>query len=497
MLKKPLFAAFALTVTAVADEHSLEKQETHQGTTVTETSEKSGRHAEEKKEPSSKEEKQGKKTKEHTVKAAPFTIESEVSGILVPTKVQTLKLSPKRWKSFSIESIAQHGAEIKKGEPLLVFKTKAIDKNLVEQEQDLKSKGLKVAIANRELTELQQTNALALASAKRRMEHAEADLAYYKSTGLSARKESLAQALQQTEDFLSYQKEELTQLLKMYEEDDITEETEEIILTRQKANVRNAENNLSERKRQNARSLETTLPRELISYQDKVENARISYATAKLNLERKYGLKKLEVAKLERSLTDAQEALAETQEDRKLFDVLAEFDGNLLFGEFTNGQWKKGKTPEFLKDGGTVPPRHTVLTFVAKDSPLALHALMATEKVAELQTSLKESGDAAPKVEIAAYPDMNGKHLIALAEQAPKDFQFPGQKEKSELVFYHSEQAITIPNAAIKTKEDGSSYVMLKLSEGDPEERAIKLGKKDENVTEILSGLEEGQVILH
>ena len=490
MLKTTLFAACAFTVTAIADEQPAETPKPAQEAPVAEAAAEETSPPEEKKaEP--------KLTEEFTVTMAPFAIKSQVSGILVPTQTQTLRLEPVRWKSFPIESVPAHGATIKQGEPLIVFDTRAIEKSLLDQEASISTQELKLAIANRELTELQQKNALSLATAKRRMENAEADLAYHESTGQPAREESLAQSLQQSEDFLSYQKEELTQLLKMYEEDDITEETEEIILTRQKARVRDAENNLKERKRQNLRTLETTLPRELISHQEKVETARIDYATAKLNLEREFQLKKLEVAKLERSLADAKEALAETQEDRKLFDIVAEFDGNLVYGEFGDGQWKKGETPKFLRAGGSVPARTVVLTLVAKDSPLALHALLESEKAVELQNSLKESGDAALQVEIAPFPNLDGKHLVTLEAQPAEAFQFPSQKDEAELVFYQSENAITIPNAAIKTKEDGSPYVMLKLSEGEPEERAVKLGKKDEKVTEVLTGLEAGQVIVY
>ena len=491
---KPLYALLALTFSATAQEEPAPSQKAPLTKEVQETE----------KAPEAPEEKTEKAPElvdlptsgEFTVKAAPFSIDTEISGILVPTKTQTLALTPERWKSFPIASIAKHGAEIKQGEPLIVFKTDAIDKSLIDQADDVQSRELKLAIANRELTELQQKNTLSLAGAKLRMENAEADLAYHQSTGLPAAKESLAQSLQQSEDLLTYQKEELTQLLKMYEEDDITEETEEIILVRQKANVRNAENSLTKRKRDVARSLETSLPRELISHQNKVETARINYATAKLNLERNYGLKKLEVAKLERDLENSKKALAETQADRKLFEVIAEFDGHLLFGEFADGQWKKGKTSEFLKAGGSVPARSTVLTLVAKDSPLALHALLSTKKAKELQTSLKESGDQAPKVEIAPYPNLSGKHLVTLEPQAPEDFKFPGQPDKTDLVFYSAEKVITIPSKVLKTKEDGTNHVLVKLSEGEPEERPVELGKKDGDLVEVLSGLEEGQVIL-
>ena len=418
MLTKTLFASFALTLVSVAQEQPID--ETGETSVVSEGVKEILKEVTE----------ALAEVEEYPITGGPFSIKTEISGILIPTKTQTVLLSPERWKSFTIESVPDHGAEIKAGEPLIVFKTEAINKALIGQADNIKSQELKLAIANRELTELQQKNALSLAGAKRRMDNAEADLAYHQSTALPARRESLAQSQLKAEDYLSYAQEELAQLLKMYAEDDLTEETEEIILTRQKSNVRNAENNLTDLKRRNAHTLEVTLPRELVGLQEKVETARIDYATAKLNLERSYQLKKLEVAKLERELADAREDLTKTEADRNLFDIVAEFDGNLLYGEFSDGQWKKGKTGEFLKKGKNVPTNSTVLTLVAKDSPLAIAALMDTEKAKELQASLAESGQTGPEVQIAAYPNLSGKHLVTLAPQSTEPFQFPGKRTK-------------------------------------------------------------------
>ena len=505
---KTLFAALALTLTSAAQEPLVEEIEGEEETlevaeaiTVPEATEET--EAEEATEISQVATEILKEVvdelaevTEHAITTGPFSIKSEISGILIPTKTQTLRLSPERWKTFTIQSVPPHGAEINAAEPLIVFKTEPIDKALVEEEEKVKMQELKLAIANRELTELQQKNALTLAGAKRQLDNAEADLAYHQSTALPARKEALAQSQLRAEDSLSYQKEELTQLLKMYEEDDITEETEEIILTRQKASVRNAENSLTDLKRRNARTLEIGLPRELVDMEQKIETSRIDYATAKLNLERNFEVKKLEVAKLERDLSNTRETLAKLESDRALFDVIAEFDGILVYGDFVDGQWKKGKTAEILKAGGNVPPNTTVLTLVAKDSPLAIQALLDTEKAKELQASLTESGDSAPEVTIAPFPDLNGKYLVTLPPQPAEPFQFPGQKDKTELVFYQTENAISIPRNALKTGEDGTSYVMVKLSEGDPEQRPVQLGKKNGQRVEVLSGLEVGQVIL-
>lgn len=430
------------------------------------------------------------------VEVAPFEIKTELEGVLIPTKTQTFSLSPKRWSKFTVKNVPDHGAEVKKGEALITLDTKGIDKSIVALTDDVATKELQLAIAQRELAELQQKNALALAAAKRTLEEAEADFEYYKTTGLPTKKDDANYSIVRAKDYLTYSNEELVQLLKMYQEDDITEETEEIILVRQKASVRDAERNLAETERKAALTLETTLPRLTKSYEIAIENASIAYATAKLNLAREYELKKIQVGASTRALEDAKEALAETQADRKLFETAAEFDGNLLYGELVKGTWNKGKTTEFLKVNGSLPTESVVLTLVAKDSPLSLQALVSSKRAQEITELAAQAPAESEALTVAAYPDVNGKHLVSLAPDAPAAFQFPGLTEKQDVVFYENKTAITIPAATVKMAEDGSSYVLVKLSEGEPEQRPIELGRKSGESVEILSGLEEGQVIL-
>lgn len=436
------------------------------------------------------------KVKEYPVEVAPFRISTELKGTLIPTKSQTLKLTPERWKSFTIESLPEHGSQIQAGEPLIVFETKKFEKAVKSLEMELESKKLKLQIAERELAEMQLRNEITLADKKRKLENLEEDLKYYRETGLPARKVESQHSVTRSKNYLSYQKEELDQLQKMYNEDDLTEETEEIILTRQKTSVRDAEMNLEKNKREHALRLETTFPRSVISAENKVEDARISYATAKLNLKRSHDLKKIDVAKLAIEVTEAEEALSETQIDGEFFANNAKFDGIVVYGEFTDGKWKQGKTAEFLKVGSSVPTRTALLTLVAKDSPLALTASLKPEKAKSFAESLANRETESPAVTVASFPNLAGEYLVTLAEQPAAEFQAPGLTTEQEVTFYEKEDAITLPKDAIQEKADGTYFVLVKLSEGDPEERTVELGRSHEDQTEILSGLEEGQVVL-
>ena len=67
------------------------------------------------------------------------------------------------------------------------------------------------------------------------------DHKYYVEIERPLQEESTKRSLQSSERYLESATEELNQLLKMYKEDDLTEETEEIILKRQRYAVESAE----------------------------------------------------------------------------------------------------------------------------------------------------------------------------------------------------------------------------------------------------------------
>ncbi|MEM9080817.1 MAG: hypothetical protein AAGC74_09020 [Verrucomicrobiota bacterium] len=434
---------------------------------------------------------------EHTLKPSPFKVTWKFEGTLLPTKTQIIELKPEGTPTFVLEETPEQGKFYKKGEPLFLFKTEDLENQTQTKQDDLRKKELAFQIANRELAELSQKNALALTKAKNTLDDAETDLAYFEEVGKPARIESAEESLHTAELYLTYEKEELEQLLKMYEEDDLTEETEEIILVRQRNAVRRSEYALKRQKRTHDLTLSTSIPREERGLKAKVEETRIAYATAKTNLERKYELKKLDVAASERELEQARKDLAKYQQDLTLMDLKAEFDGYLYFGEFTDGIWNKGKSVEALRKGKNLPLHRPIATLVAADSPLSLHSLHKPQDAKKLQALLTTNPDLSPEIaSFAERPNPNNQHLISLRELPAEPFQFPGLKSDKTLTFYQKDDALTVPNSAVHKRDDDSNFVKVKLSEGKPEERTIELGQQNETHTEILSGLEAGQVVL-
>jgi hypothetical protein len=117
-------------------------------------------------------------------------------------------------------------------------------------------------------------------------EIAKEEHAYFTNTLRKAKADHATEAMKRTEQILSNQREELKQLSKMYEADDITENTEEIILVRQQDAVASAEFALRMESLDHKRMLEVTLPREAKTLEDAERDTALALKKAEADIPR-------------------------------------------------------------------------------------------------------------------------------------------------------------------------------------------------------------------
>ena len=116
---------------------------------------------------------------------------------------------------------------------------------------------------------------------------------------LPYKKKSAAMSLKSYRDSLAYATEELNQLKKMYEADDLTEETEEIILQRTQNQVDRAKFLLEGAIKKNQEFNDIVVPREVVAMQDAYDRKKLSMSTIRKVLPVELKKKKLELQKLE------------------------------------------------------------------------------------------------------------------------------------------------------------------------------------------------------
>ena len=136
--------------------------------------------------------------------------------------------------------------------------------------------------AEEDMPRLEKTLAMDLTAAERADKEAKEDFDRYNQIDRPMYVKSAEFMAKYYEFMLDYEKDELEQLVKMYEADDLTEETEEIVLKRQKNSVESAEFSLEGAKLNRDELLNVRLPRYDIEIKEGLERTAMALARAKL-----------------------------------------------------------------------------------------------------------------------------------------------------------------------------------------------------------------------
>lgn len=443
---------------------------------------------------------------EFAIEKRPFTVEKSLAVTVLPSQGGIpVQIEPKTWADFQITEIASHGARVRKGETLVRFDAEGIDKKLVDARRAVEASRLKLAQAKQDLDHLELTTPHRLAALRRAAEIAKEEHAYFAKTRRKAREEEAAQSLERKKQMLANQQEELKQLQKMYDADDLTEETEEIILTRQKDDVAAAEFALRMETLDHRRMIEVRLPREAVTLADNERDSAIALAKGEADGTRTIALRKIEVAELQTAAEREQQALADLEHDRALFDLKARADGWFYHGAIENGRWTTGDAVKALVKHGRPAANRPFATLVPTTADFALVGFAddATARALQPETSGivafsgREDLDFPAKlVTLAGSPGPDGLYRADFTTAWPKGLQpVAGATGQVRAIAYHQPAAIAVPSRAL-TYGPGGWTVEVKLADGKSERRTIRRGRASGDETEILSGLEVGQVIL-
>ncbi len=442
---------------------------------------------------------------ELTLEMKPFFVTHTLTATVLPAESVPLRLDPEEWTSFEIASIVGHGSAVKKGEPLLTFEPLEIDRAIADTRQAVATGKLELESARTVLAELERTVPETLARLKREAEVAAEELAYFTETDRKSSEERAGLALKQREQILASYKEELKQLLQMYEADDLTEDTEEIILQKQRDAVESAEFSLRMEVLDHKRTLAVLIPRKEISLTERRDDTALKLETETKELPRSLEAKKLEVATLQTALKRDEKALANLEADRKLFEIKAPADGIFYHGAIEQGKWTTGELVKNLIPGGSAPTTKAFATFIPATAPLVAQAFPDQSDALALTPGMNGVANPAGRTEggipvkldsISATPATDQSYPATFSAQWPEGTKpVTGEELEIRLISYAVEKAISVPVKALEYGPQGWT-IEVKLADGTTEHRLVTPGKSSEDTTEITAGLEEGQVVI-
>ncbi len=455
---------------------------------------------------------EAKKRKTHKVEPKRLKVEVDLDGVFVASEMTEVPLRPEAWTDYEIEEVVEHGKKVREGEMLIKFDDEKLEEAIDDLELEQRLNELAIRKMEDELPRMEKTLKMNYELADRSNRQAQEDFERYQEIERPQTVKSAEFMVKYYNFSLDYEKDELEQLEKMYEADDLTEETEEIVLKRQRNSVEFAEYSLENAKLNRDETLNVRLPRYDIEIRESLERAEMALARAKLALSVDLNQARYELAQRKEARTKSLDRHAKLLEDRGLMEIKSPAEGIVFYGQCVNGRWSE--TPSLItkyKPHSNVSPSSILMTIV-KERPVFITASLDEGKRPEVEDGQKASialpAEGADRLDakvksISPIPVSQGKFEIEfeLDQEDIPDWVVAGMSCKIEVKSYDKKDAITVPKAAVHDDEDdvNKKYVWLIADPEDedakPERRDVTLGKRSGDDIEIVKGLKGGDVV--
>ncbi len=462
--------------------------------------------------PSDKSEKSAGEPTKFTVAKAPFQIDVSLDGVFEARESEEVILVPESWSEWTVREAVPQGTSVKAGDVIVKFDSRKLDEAIKELEAAQKVSELTQRQLEADLGLQEKTQPLDLRSAERAKRTADEDLKHFVEKDRDLQTRSADFQLKQGEERLAYVEEELKQLEKMYRGGDLREETEEIILRRQRDEVEAARFGVERAKAAREEALHASLPREEDKLHDSAERAAIDLEKARLTAPIGMTKTRLELEKLRTENAKTIEKLEKLRRDQTLMNLKSPRSGVVYYGACKLGVWTTGSSVASELQPGHSVQAHEVLVTIVDPGSLGVEAVVPESQLHLLRAGLtgRVTATAFPNERLSAtlgelpkYPDVSGKFTVRLTLDAGRLAKLdhrpaPGMTCTVKLVPYKKPEALAIPAKAVFSDEavDSPDYVFIESSDGKPQRREVQVGHRSGDQAEITEGLHEGDKVL-
>ncbi len=432
----------------------------------------------------------------------PFTVVLDLKGTfdaIGPVEVQFVPLL----YSDELEILeAAPPGPVEKGRPLARFKTEKIDDQIRNAELALAIAKTGLQRQEEEAARQEEAAAVALARTERDSREADQSLKVFQEVEMPLQLEQSALGLLWEADWIQDQVEELAQLEKMYKADDLTEETEEIVMRRARRSLERAKTSQAIYIKWSELLRTVELPRRLENL--KLEQRRMTVEREKATATWKPSLaqSKLELDRARLSFSQQEEQFRKLGKDRESFTLTAPAAGVAVPGSLVRGKWTDmdGMARE-LRPGHRVRGNQVLYTIVRPGEVQVVSSLpeSALFDVAEGMEA-KVTPAAAPGAKLTARVSRvsrvstGNEYEISLDLQGGDPRLMPGNSCTLKLTTATRPDAVTVPSASVV--EEGEKRFVHVWADGKTERKDVTVGAVSAGRTEILTGVSEGEKVL-
>ncbi len=441
-----------------------------------------------------------------TAKTAPFIVVETIDARVESKNTSVVKLDAKTWAAFKVDSVAEQGKQVNEGDTIVSFQSEDIMAKLQElkYEFDLAKIGLDEAKAD--LDFLVKTQPIDQDLAERAWQQTQDDTRYYFETQKPLAEKQAHRSLENSQYQLEYAQEEMDQLQKMYDSDDLTEESEKIVLKRAERSLDQSQFYLETSELSTKRQLEVEIPRSAKEKETALERGKLEHQKKAMEFPRALERKQLEYAKLAFAFEKKEREYQELMHDVELMNLKAPSSGFVYHGQARRGVWSKGgtTTSRVIESGDAVAAGSNVITIVDMkqlqlrcdiDQKLKLSLQPGSSCIAIFDSQPDKKIDASV-VEVGQFPLDDGKFdcQIKLAEM-PANI-VPGMTCKVKLVSYKNEKATMIPKTSVFSDDGGLTQYVYVLEGEKPVRRIVVALRENGDQLEVTDGLKGGDKVL-
>ena len=452
-------------------------------------------------------EKEGGKEKETpkvlTAAKRPFVVTLDLKGTFVPNGAAEVAFVPKVYGG-TLQVVEAAGAgPVVAGQTLVRFDDQWITRDLESMERDV---FVARARLQRQEADVRQRTVLTSIERQRRtwrVERAEADFERYHEVDRARRIAQAEHNLKGTENRLQDDIEELEQLEKMYQADDLTEETEAIVIRRTRRNLARLRRSFEWAQARHRVFMEITLPRE-------DRDKEIDLRKKKTELQAYLVMSETDLRTIELGLEKArsdfarlEKRLRELREDRDHLRLRAPRDGYAVPGYFKTSSWQDPEGAlRVLRPDSRVKARQ-VLFSVVKPGDVGVRTTISESDLSrvkigqrvEVRSTVASEAVLDGVVDAVAAVGTGGKHVVMVSLEETNDALMGGMSAKLKVELTRVNAAIVVPAGALK-KDGGKHYLWISAKDGKIEKRAVKVGPSSGGKTVIKDGLAPGESFL-